>query len=86
MAMNTITRAFAIAALAPLLLTACGGGGKDPVVSTPPATTPPTNTAFQSKFGASFATAFNASATSDPIDPTASSVPAVNVMAQPEDN
>jgi hypothetical protein len=79
-------RIFALTALAPLLLTACGGGGKDVVVSTPPTTTPPATTAFQSKFGASFATAFNANSTAAPVDPTPGDVPALNLTTQPEDN
>jgi hypothetical protein len=84
--MKIIFRILAITTLSPLLLTACGGGGKDAVVSNPPATAPPTTTAFQSKFGASFATAFNAGPTAAPIDPAASDVLALNLTTTPEDN
>jgi hypothetical protein len=84
--MKAIHRAMAALALAPLLLTACGGGGKDPIAAAPPTMTQPTTGTFQSKFGASFATAFNANSTAPAIDPAATDVPALNLTAQPEDN
>lgn len=69
-------------------LAACGGGGDR---STPPpapvaTSTPPPVASFQSQFGTGFATVFNASATSDPIDPTTASVPPLAPASDPIDN
>lgn len=76
-----ISLKLAAAALLPLALAACGGGKKS-------AATPvtPVAQAFQDKFGSAFATDFNASITTEPANPSASDVPALNLSAEPLDN
>lgn len=60
-------------------LAACGSNNSP----TPTPTPAPTDSSFQGKFGSAFAAIFNASATSDPVDPTDSSVPALAPAADP---
>lgn len=73
----------AFVALVPLALSACGGNGG----STASTTAPPTAAAaFQTKFGTPVAADYNASMNSEPVDPAASDVPALNLSAEPLDN
>lgn len=72
-------------------LAACGGGGNDrdnppPPTATPSPTPPPVAGTFQSMFGSAFAAIFNAPATGEPVDPTASSVPPLAPASDPLDN
>jgi len=71
-------------------LTACGGGNNNNAGAPPPAVPPvvvaPPPATFQSMFGAAFAAVFNASTTSEPIDPTDASVPPLAPASEPLDN
>ncbi len=81
--MKPIIRNLAVAAILPAVLSACGGGGGGGNNTPAP---PATSASFQDKVGASFATVFNASNTSDPVDPTAASVPPLDLMGNAVDN
>lgn len=59
------------------LLSACGSGGGDTAVTPPPAAIGP------ARFGAKFATAFNASPNSDPIDPAVGDIIALSLTTDP---
>ncbi len=74
-------------ALLPLAMAACSNRAAD-VAAGPSAGTPtPAPTAsFQSKFGTSFASYFEAGNTTDPRDPQAGDVPALAATADPLDN
>jgi hypothetical protein len=69
-------------------LAACGGGGNRSAAPSPTPTPIATATpgSFQSMFGASFAAIFDASPTSQPVDPTDASVPPLAPASQPLDN
>lgn len=71
-------------------LTACGGGGSNnsssPAPTPPPVATTPTPASFQSQFGSAFAAIFNAATTSEPVDPTDASVPALAPASPPIDD
>lgn len=69
-------------------LAACGGRdrGTGGVTPGPGATATPDPVSFQSRFGSAFAAVFNASPTSDPIDPTDASVPPLAPASDPIDN
>ncbi len=82
--MKPIIRNLAMAAILPVVLSACGGGGGGSSNNTPPP--PVTSQSFQEKVGANFATVFNASTTADAVDPTAASVPPLDLTANPVDN
>lgn len=79
--MKNIPRKLGLAALVPFALTACGS---DKTASTP--TAPPAATTFEAKFGSAFASTFDAPLTADPIDPTTSTVPALDLTKEPLDN
>lgn len=82
-----LLRGSAIVAILPVCLSACGSDRDSGVPVTPPVTVTPAPTgAFQSMFGTAFAAAFNTASTGTPIDPTATSVPAINPTAAPLDN
>lgn len=68
-----------------LILSACGGGGSE-ATPTPPPVTPPAAASFQSKFGTSFETKFNAAPTTEAADPAATDVPALSATTEPLDN
>lgn len=73
------------ALLLPFVISACSDkydGGKSP----PPPGPPPPAATIQSRISASFASFFDASNTSDPREPTAADVPAVNPTTDPIDN
>jgi hypothetical protein len=71
------------ALLLPLAIAACSDGYEAP---TPPPGPPPPAASIQSRISASFATFFDASATSDPKDPAASDVPPLSLTTEPIDN
>lgn len=72
-------------------LAACGNGNNNnpapmPTPTPTPSPTPtptPTPVSFQSAISPAFAAVFNASATSDPVDPTDASVPALAPASDP---
>ena len=64
-----------------MVLSACSGGGGDDVVVTPP--TPPATPRLEDGFGAGFASAYRAANTTDPRDPAAGDIIAVNAAADP---
>ncbi|MEO6093882.1 MAG: hypothetical protein ABIT04_07105 [Novosphingobium sp.] len=67
-------------------LASCGGGGSSSSGQTPVPTPAPTTAAtIQSQIGAAFAAIFNAPNTSDPVDPTSASVPALAPASDPID-
>lgn len=78
------------ALLIPLAMAACadriadpgGTGGGGPT----PAPTPAPIASIQSRIGGNFLAFFTAAETSDPRDPAASDLPAVNATADPLDN
>ena len=82
--MKPVIRNLAVAAILPTVLTACGGGGGGGGNTTP--TPPATSQSFQEKISANFATIFNASSTADVVDPTAASVPPLDLTANAVDN
>lgn len=75
-----------VAFLLPVALTACGDRNRNNPAPGPTPPPTPTPTSFQSKFGPNFESTFNASNTSEPKDPTAADVPALNATADPLDN
>lgn len=75
-----------VAILLPVALTACGDRNRNSPTPAPAPAPTPTPTSFQSKLGANFAGVFNASNTSEPKEPTAADVPALNATADPLDN
>ena len=72
------------AMLLPLAMAACSDRN-DTTTASPPASPPPA-ASIQSRISSSFASFFDASNTSDPREPTATDVPAVNPTADPLDN
>lgn len=72
------------AMLLPLAMAACSDRYDTPA-ATPPGSPPPA-ASIQSRIGANFASFFDASNTSDPKEPTAADVPAVNPATDPLDN
>ena len=65
-------------------LAACGGGGGGNDGTPPTTVTPtPSTSSFQSKLGAAFAGIFDAGATTDPVNPTDASVPALAPTSDP---
>ena len=79
-------RTLALIGVSAAALSACGGGGGGSVTAT---TTPPVtsrgNPAFPDRFGTPVSTTFNATANSEPRDPAATDVPALNLTAEPID-
>mgnify|MGYP000123072387 CR=1 FL=1 len=74
------------AMLLPLAMAACSDRNDTTSASPPPPGSPPPVASIQSRISTSFASFFDASNTSDPRDPTAADVPAVNPTADPLDN
>lgn len=64
-------------------LASCGGGGSDSTPTPTPTPTPPAAASFQSKFGAAFAGIFDAGTTTDPVNPSDASVPALAPASDP---
>lgn len=65
-------------------LASCGGGSSSGDGTPPTSVTPtPSTSSFQSKLGAAFAGIFDAGATTDPVDPTDASVPALAPTSDP---
>lgn len=73
------------ALLLPLAMAACSDRYDDKTATPPPGSPPPAAT-IQSRIGANFASFFDASNSSDPREPSAADVPAVNPAADPLDN
>lgn len=73
------------AMLLPFVIAACSERGDNLTGGTPPAPPPPA-ASVQNQIGASFASFFDASNTSDPRDPAPSDVPALNPAIDPITN
>jgi hypothetical protein len=71
------------ALMLPLAMAACSG--RDDATTPPPPPSPPPAASFQSQFGASFATTFDASNTTEAKEPAPTDVPALNNAANPID-
>ena len=87
--MTKIVRTLGLLGISGLALSACGGGGGGGGgdAATPPATpVVVAPTSFQSQAGAAFAAFFDAPANSEPRDPGAGDVPALNLQGTPIDN
>ncbi len=84
--MRATTIRFATVSLLAVAIAGCSS--RDNSANPPPSggTPTPPPTAFEQRFGASFASFFTASNTSDPREPTASDVPAADPAADPLDN
>jgi hypothetical protein len=72
------------ALLLPLAMAACNNRSDNATATPPPG--PPPVASIQSRIGASFASFYDASNTSDPKDPTAADVPALSLTTEPIDN
>jgi len=65
-------------------LASCGGGSSSGDGTSPISVTPtPSTSSFQSKLGAAFAGIFDAGTTTEPVDPTDASVPALAPTSEP---
>lgn len=65
-------------------LASCGGGSSSGDSAPPTTVTPtPSTSSFQSKLGTAFAGVFDAGATTEPVDPTDASVPALAPTSEP---
>ncbi len=74
-------------ALLPIVMAACSNRAADIVGGPAPgAPTPAPTVSFQSKFGTSFVSYFEASNTTEPRDPQAGDVPALSATSDPLDN
>lgn len=81
-----ITSKLATASLLAIAVAGCSSRNDSPGAPPSGGTPTPPATAFEQRFGASFASFFTASNTSEPRDPTASDVPAADPTAEPLDN
>ncbi len=70
------------ALILPLAMAACNNRSDNTPTASPPPSPPPV-ASVQSQIGASFATAFDASNTSEPKDPAATDVPPLSLTTEP---